>query len=223
MREDAAEPLSRSRLHAHPDPAPGDSVVAGKPRVLAVAPTGSGKTLQRFCCPSSSRCARRTTPRAGRARSCPHPRRSSRSFSSHRILRLLCRGVNTIVRRLVFFFCRFFLSRDETTGERALHPWAPPGPGPSRDQAPGTNPGTWERWRSNPPSRAITQPMDARLDPTDPSLFFRLVWGERRRPDRSVDASVRACLRSPPFAMGTRIKIKIKIKTGVASSRKPRR
>jgi hypothetical protein len=70
--------------------------------------------------------------------------------------------------------------------------------------------------------------MDARLDPTDPSLFFRLV-SSRLAPDRENDAdpttpSTRLLTSIvPDRAVRNHIKIKIKIKTGVVSSRKPRR
>jgi hypothetical protein len=68
--------------------------------------------------------------------------------------------------------------------------------------------------------------MDARLDPTDPSLFFRLV-SSRLAPDRENDAdpttpSTRLLTSIVPDR-AVRNHIKIKIKTGVASSRKPRR
>ena len=158
--------------------------------LLAVAPTGSGKTLA-FLLPIV--CALRSKDdTAGGPRALLLSPTKELAQQSHRILRLLCRGVNTIrrvrrsrrSRRLVFVSFSFRAPDDDETkrasemtrtrGRRGIKP-------PLRMS------GTWERWRSNPPSRAITQPMDARLEPTDPRLFsFRSSSLRRRRDARTT-------------------------------------
>ena len=158
--------------------------------LLAVAPTGSGKTLA-FLLPIV--CALRSKDdTAGGPRALLLSPTKELAQQSHRILRLLCRGVNTIrrvrrsrrSRRLVFVSFSFRAPGDDETkrasemtrtrGRRGIKP-------PLRMS------GTWERWRSNPPSRAITQPMDARLEPTDPRLFsFRSSRLRRRRDARTT-------------------------------------
>ena len=122
--------------------------------LLAVAPTGSGKTLS-FLLPIIVSLRGKDDASKGPRAIIVGPTKEL-AQQSHRILKLLCKGVNTI--RYVFLGFYLFFSRypgdDDTTSRRGIKPLLQMS-------------GTWERWRSNPPSRAIIKPMDVRLNPSD--------------------------------------------------------
>ena len=124
--------------------------------LLAVAPTGSGKTLS-FLLPIIVSLRGKDDASKGPRAIIVGPTKEL-AQQSHRILKLLCKGVNTI--RYVFLGFYLFFSRypgdDDTTSRRGIKPLLQMS-------------GTWERWRSNPPSRAIIKPMDVRLNPSDPN------------------------------------------------------
>ena len=137
--------------------------------LLAIAPTGSGKTLS-FLLPIVVKLRTRDDDAGGPRALLLSPTKEL-AQQSHRILKLLCRGTNSL-RCVSARDASFVFATDSIRSHRASRNAKPNRGGDEEDHraAAGLSPrvqssGTWDRWRSNPPFRAVTQPMDARTRP----------------------------------------------------------